>query len=168
MSKRPIQIVIQFVVLVLLQLLVFNNFRFSGFINPYVYILFFLLLPFDFSMTLMLVLGLVMGLIIDLFMGTPGVHSFATVLAVFVRPGVLNLIAPHDGYNMNILPRMSQMGLIWFIKYTVLFVVIHHLVLFYAEVFSFSHFFFTLLKVLLSSVCTITFIVLSQFFVFRN
>jgi rod shape-determining protein MreD len=168
MSNRPVQIILQFAVLLLLQLLLFNNIRFSGFINPYVYVLFFILLPFDFSRSLMLVLGLAMGLILDLFMGTPGVHSFATVLIAFSRPGLLNLIAPHDGYNLNTLPRVSQMGLIWFVKYTAIIVLTHHLVLFYAEVFSFSHFFFTLLKVLLSSVFTIAFIVLSQFFVFRN
>jgi len=168
MNKGPVQIIIQFVVLLLLQLLLFNNIRFSGFINPYVYVLFFILLPFDFSKTLMLVLALVMGLILYLFMGTPGVHSLATVLIVFVRPGVLNLIAPHDGYNLNILPRVSQMGLIWFVKYVAIMVLIHHMVFFYAEVFSFSHFFFTLLKVLLSSVFTLTVILLSQFFVFRN
>lgn len=168
MSKGPVPIIIQFVVLVLLQLLLFNNIRFSGFINPYVYVLFFILLPFDFSGSLMLVLALIMGLILDLFMGTPGVHSFATVLIAFARPGVLNLIAPHDGYDLNTLPRVSQMGLIWFVKYAVIIIVIHHLVLFYAEVFSFSHFFFTLLKVILSSVFTLVFIVLSQFFVFRN
>jgi rod shape-determining protein MreD len=168
MSKGPVQIILQFIVLLLLQLLLFNNIRFSGFINPYVYVLFFLLLPFDFSKTLMLLLALVMGLILDLFMGTPGVHSLTTVLIAFIRPGVLKLVAPHDGYNINDLPRVSQMGLLWFIKYAAIIVVIHHLVLFYAEVFSFSHFFFTLLKVLLSSVFTFAFIVISQFFVFRN
>jgi rod shape-determining protein MreD len=168
MNKGPVQIILQFIVLVLLQLLLFNNIRFSGFINPYAYILFFILLPFDFSGTLTLVLALVMGLILDLFMGTPGVHSLATVLIAFIRPHVLNLIAPHDGYDLNTLPRVSYMGLLWFIKYAAIIIVIHHLVLFYAEVFSFSHFFFTLLKVLLSSVFTLVFIVLSQFFVFRN
>jgi rod shape-determining protein MreD len=168
MNKGPVQIIIQFVVLLLLQLLLFNNIRFSGYINPYVYVLFFLLLPFDFSKALMLLLALIMGLTLDLFMGTPGVHSLATVLIAFARQGVLNMIAPHDGYNLNILPRVSQMGLLWFIKYTAIIVLIHHLVLFYAEVFSFSHFFFTLLKVLLSSFFTFVFIVLSQFFVFRN
>jgi rod shape-determining protein MreD len=168
MNKGPVQIIIQFVVLLLLQLLLFNNIRFSGYINPYVYVLFFLLLPFDFSKALMLLLALIMGLTLDLFMGTPGVHSLATVLIAFARQGVLNMIAPHDGYNLNILPRVSQMGLIWFIKYTAIIVLMHHLVLFYAEVFSFSHFFFTLLKVLLSSFFTFVFIVLSQFFVFRN
>ena len=107
-DKGPVQIIIQFVVLLLLQLLLFNNIQFSGFINPYVYVLFFILLPFDFPGSLMLLLALIMGLILDLFMGTPGVHSAATVLMAFARPGVLNLIAPHDGYDLNTLPRVAR------------------------------------------------------------
>jgi hypothetical protein len=168
MNKGPVQIIVQFLVLLVLQLLLFNNIQFSGFINPYVYVLFFLLLPFTISRALMLILGLIMGLAIDLFMGTPGVHTAATVLVAFIRPWVLEFIAPHDGYDVNTLPRISYMGLEWFIKYTLIIVVIHHLVLFYIEIFSFAHFFHTLLKVILSSVFTSAFIILSQFFVFRK
>ncbi|MBN1414534.1 MAG: rod shape-determining protein MreD [Bacteroidales bacterium] len=168
MNKESILILVQFIVLLLLQLLVFDNIQFSGFINPYVYVLFLLLLPFNFSRSLMLILALVMGLILDMFSGTPGVHTTSTVLIAFIRPGVLNLIAPHDGYEANTLPRITYMGLEWFIKYTLIIVFIHHLVLFYIEVFSFSHFFHTLLKVVLSSSFSCVFIVLSQFFVFRK
>ncbi len=168
MNKGPVPIILQFLVLLVLQLLLFNNIEFSGYINPYVYVLFFLLLPFSFSRALMLLLGLVMGMTIDLFMGTPGVHTAATLLIAFLRSGVLEMIAPHDGYDLNTLPRISTMGLEWFIKYTLIIVVIHHLVLFYMEVFSFSHFFHTLLKVILSAVFTSAFILLSQFFVFRK
>lgn len=168
MNKGPVQIILQFFVLLVLQLLLFNNIEFSGYINPYVYVLFFLLLPFTFSKALMLILGLVMGLVVDLFMGTPGVHTTATVFIAFIRPGVLKFIAPHDGYDPNTLPRISYMGLEWFIKYTFIIVIIHHVVLFYVEVFSFAHFFHTLLKVILSSVFSCTFIILSQFFVFRK
>jgi rod shape-determining protein MreD len=168
MNKGPILIIVQFFVLLVLQLLLFNNIQFSGYVNPYVYVLFFLLLPFSISRALMLILGLTMGLAIDLFMGTPGVHTAATVLIAFIRPGVLELIAPHEGYETNTLPRISYMGLEWFIKYTLIIVVIHHLVLFYIEIFSFSHFFHTLLKVILSSVFSCAFIVLSQFFIFRK
>ena len=168
MNKGPVSILIQFVALLVLQLLLFNNIQFSGFINPYVYVLFFLLLPFTISNALMLILGLLMGLALDLFMGTPGVHAAATVLVAFIRPGVLKVIAPHDGYDTNTLPRISYMGLEWFVKYTIIIVVVHHLVLFYVEVFSFSHFFHTLLKVMLSSVFSCAFIILSQFFVFRK
>lgn len=168
MNKGPILIIVQFFVLLVLQLLLFNNIQFSGYVNPYVYVLFFLLLPFNISRALMLILGLIMGLAIDLFMGTPGVHTAATVLIAFIRPGVLELIAPHEGYETNTLPRISYMGLEWFIKYTLIIVVIHHLVLFYIEIFSFSHFFHTLLKVILSSVFSCAFIVLSQFFIFRK
>jgi rod shape-determining protein MreD len=168
MNKGPILIIVQFFVLIVLQLLLFNNIQFSGYINPYVYVLFFLLLPFNISRALMLILGLIMGLAIDLFMGTPGVHTAATVLIAFIRPGVLELIAPHEGYEANTLPSISYMGLEWFIKYTLIIVLIHHLVLFYIEIFSFSHFFHTLLKVILSSAFSSVFIILSQFFVFRK
>ncbi|MBN2273783.1 MAG: rod shape-determining protein MreD [Bacteroidales bacterium] len=168
MNKGPVIIILQFIVLLFLQLLLFNNIQFSGFINPYVYVLFFLLLPFTFSRALLLFLGLAGGLVMDLFMGTPGVHAAATVLVAYIRPAVLELIAPHDGYEANTLPRISYMGLEWFIKYTVIIVFAHHLTLFYLEVFSFSHFFHTLLKVILSSVFSIAFIILSQFLVFRK
>ena len=72
----------QFVILVILQLLIFNNIEFSGYVNPYVYVLFILLLPFDTPKALLLILAFIMGIIIDLFMGTPGVHSSATVRPV--------------------------------------------------------------------------------------
>jgi rod shape-determining protein MreD len=168
MNSRTLQIAIQFIVLIVLQLLLFNNIQFSGFINPYVYVLFFILLPFDFPKWLMLLLGLMMGLLIDLFSGTPGVHATATVLIAYLRPFLLAIVAPHDGYDNSTMPRISYMGIDWFIKFTIIFVLIHHLVLFYVEVFSFAHFFRTFLKVILSSLFTIVIIILSQFFVFRK
>ena len=168
MNKRTLQIIIQFVVLLALQLLLFNNIQFSGFINPYVYILFFLLLPINFPRWLMLILGLLMGLSIDLFMGTPGVHTTATILIAYLRPFILNAIAPHDGYDNASLLRISYMGFEWFVRYTIIVVLIHHMVLFYVEVFSFSHFFRTFLKVILSSLFSVTIIIISQFFVFRK
>jgi rod shape-determining protein MreD len=151
-----------------MQILLFSNIQFSGFINPYCYVLFIMLLPFQFSRTLSLFLGLAMGILIDLFSGTPGVHSTATLFLAFVRPYVLDLIAQHDRYEGIPSPRISYLGLEWFVIYTLIMVLLHHLVLFYIEVFSFAHFFHTLLKVLLSSVFTFIFIILSQYFIFRK
>lgn len=168
MNSRTLQIAIQFIVLIVLQLLLFNNIQFSGFINPYVYVLFFILLPFDFPKWLAVVLGLLMGLIIDLFSGTPGVHTTATVLIAYLWPFLLAVIAPYDGYDNSARPRVSYMGIEWFVKFTIIIVLIHHLVLFYVEVFSFAHFFRTFLKVILSSLFSIVIIILSQFFVFRK
>jgi hypothetical protein len=95
-------------------------------------------------------------------MGSPGMHTSATVMAGFCRPYVLTLISPRDGYESGSDLSMSAYGFSWYLTYTVIVVVIHHTVLFYLEVFSFSGFFRTLLRVILSSVFTIAFILLAE------
>jgi hypothetical protein len=157
-----------FIVLILAQLLVFNNIEFSGFINPYVYILFIILLPFTIPKVVLLLGAFLIGLVMDLFMGTPGVHSSATVLMAFSRPFVMSLFSPREGYQTGTYPRLTQFGLEWFVKYTVMLVLIHHFALFYLEIFTFNHFFSTFFRVILSSLLTSMIIIFSQFFIFRR
>jgi len=157
-----------FVALILLQILVFNNIDFSGYINPYVYVLFVLLVPFTTPKLVLLVSAFLLGLFVDLFMGTPGVHSSATVFMAFSRPFVMSLFSPREGYQSGTYPRLAQFGVEWFVKYSVMLILIHHFTLFYLEVFSFSQFFNTLFRAFLSSVLTSLIIIFSQFFVFRR
>jgi rod shape-determining protein MreD len=153
-----------FIVLILLQVLLFNNIQFSGYVNPYVYILFIILLPVEIPSWLLLLLSFMTGIIIDLFSGSPGMHSSATVLAGFVRPSVLRIVSPRDGYEQRSEPSMLRYGFQWFLTYTLLIVLIHHATLFYLEVFRFADFFRTLLRVLLSSLFTVVFIMLIEFY----
>lgn len=157
-----------FAILVLIQVLIFNNIQLSGYINPYIYILFILLLPFDTPGWLLLLLGFLMGLSIDIFTDTLGMHTIATTLIAFLRPYVLDIIAPRDGYETGTNPRIAYYGFSWFFKYAAILVVIHHFVLFYIEVFRFGGFFSTLFRVILSSAVTLLIIILSQYFVFRR
>jgi len=153
-----------FIILILLQVVLFNNIQFSGYINPYIYIMFILLLPVEIPAWLLLLLLFAMGIIIDLFSGSPGMHSSATVLAGFVRPFILRIVSPRDGYEARSEPSMFNYGFVWFLTYTVMIVLIHHTALFYLEVFRFTDFFRTMLRVLLSSIFTVTFIVLIEFY----
>jgi rod shape-determining protein MreD len=153
-----------FILLILLQVLLFNNIQFSGYVNPYVYIMFILLLPIDVPSWLLLILSFVTGLIIDFFSGSPGMHTSATVLAGFVRPYVLRIVSPRDGYESGSDPSMLNYGFRWFLFYALLVVVIHHTALFYLEVFRFAEFFRTMLRVLLSSIFSLTFILLIEFY----
>ncbi|MBE3084726.1 MAG: rod shape-determining protein MreD [Bacteroidetes bacterium] len=153
-----------FILLILLQILLFNNIQFSGYVNPYVYIMFILLLPVEIPSWLLLLLSFITGLIMDFFSGSPGMHSFATVLAGFVRPFVLRVISPRDGYDLGSNPSMLTYGFIWFLTYTSLIVLVHHTALFYLEVFRFADFFRTILRVLLSSLFSITFILLFEYY----
>ena len=152
-----------FVLLILLQVLLFNNIEFSGYINPYIYIMFILLLPVEISSGLLLLISFFTGLVMDFFCGSPGMHTSATVLTGFVRPYVLRLISPRDGYEAGSNPSMIIYGFRWFLLYTLIIVLIHHMVLFYLEVFRFTDFFRTLLRVILSSFFSITFILLLEY-----
>jgi rod shape-determining protein MreD len=155
---------LSFILLMLLQLLLFDNIQFSGYVNPYVYIMFIILLPVEIPSWILLLLSFMTGLIMDLFSGSPGMHSSATVLAGFARPYILRIVSPRDGYELRSEPSMLNYGLRWFLIYTVLVVLVHHTALFYLEVFRFADFFRTMLRVLLSSLFTVSFIVLLEFY----
>jgi len=142
--------------------LVFNNIQFSGYINPYVYLMFILILPVNIPTWFLLVLSFATGMLMDLLSGSPGMHSSATVLVGFVRPFVLRIIAPRDGYDLGPNPSMAFYGFKWFFFYTLTMVLIHHTTLFYLEVFRFTDFFRTFLRVILSSIFSITFILLIE------
>ena len=152
-----------FVLLIALQLLIFNNIEFSGYVNPFVYLMFILILPVSIPSWILLLLSFFTGFVIDLFSGTLGVHAFATVLAGFVRPWVLSLNVTAEAAETEMSPSSYRSGLRWFLIYTVTIVLVHHLALFFVEIFSLRHFLHTVLRVLLSTAVTSFFIVLFDF-----
>jgi len=152
------------IVLILLQVLLFNNIQFSGYINPYVYIMIILLLPSVIPPWALLLVAFFTGLTVDLFSGSPGMHTSATLVAGFSRPYILRFISPRDGYESGSELSMEVYGFRWFMIYTSIVVLVHHLTLFYIEVFRFADFFRTLLRALLSSAFTIGFILLIEYY----
>ena len=160
--------IIRFLVVILFQVLVMDNVMINGYMIPYVYLLFILLMPFETPRWVQLLSGFALGLGIDLIEHTAGMHTATTVLVAFIRPYLLNLLAPRDGYEPETFPRIHYYGLLWFFKYTLIIVVIHHTMLFYLEVFQLKDFFSTLFRIILSSILSTSTIVLSQYFVFRK
>lgn len=156
-----------FVVLVLIQVLVLNQVQFSGFVNPYIYLLFILLLPLSAPRYAVLILAFLIGLTIDVFSNSLGVHAAASVFIAYARPLVIRVISNREEDRSDY-PGLFQTKLSWFLSYVTIMVLMHHLVLFYLEVFTFSHFGNTLLRVFISSAFSIFVIVLSQFLVFRD
>jgi rod shape-determining protein MreD len=157
-----------FFFLLLLQVLILNHVDFSGFINGYLYVLFILLLPFETPKWLLLVAAFVMGFSVDIFCQTLGVHAFATVTMAFIRPYLLSILAPRDGYEAGSQPNVNSFGFEWFLRYAIIMVFAHHFVLFYTETFKFHQFFSTLLRVILSSIFTLVLIVLSQLLILKR
>ncbi len=149
-----LQNIVRFIILVLLQVLVLNNIQFLGFVNPYIYILFILSLPVRTARWVSLLLAFGLGLTIDIFSNTPGMHSSATVLIAFLRNGIINLFINIDEGN-NPTPSYHSFSVATYVKYVIFMVLIHHGALFFLEAFSFVHFWLMLAKISLSSTITI-------------
>jgi rod shape-determining protein MreD len=160
--------IFRFLVLILFQVFVLSNLQFSGYINPFIYVIFVLLLPFETPKWLLLLFGFAIGISVDLFFATPGMHASATVFMAFLRPFILDYFAPRDGYEQGTFPRVYYYGFAWFLKYSAILVFAHHIFLFYIEVFRFTDFFLTFSRVLLSWFFSVFLIVSSQYFVFRK
>ncbi|KAB2859706.1 MAG: rod shape-determining protein MreD [Flavobacteriales bacterium] len=164
MIREVIIYILMFLALVLTQVLVLNNIELGGYINPYLYVFFILALPFETHDNLVLVLAFVLGLTIDVFTSTLGIHTSATVFLAFSRKYVLKLISPRGGYDFGTAPNLQSMGMSWFMTYSIILVLCHHIFLFYVESFSFSQFFSTFARVILSSIFTLILVFIVQLF----
>ena len=80
---RLLEYGILFFVMVILQVFLFSRIGISIYVNPLVYIAFLILLPMEIAGALLLVLGMVLGMTVDFFMGTAGINTIATLFAAF-------------------------------------------------------------------------------------
>ena len=168
MSNQYIRITLRFFVLLLIQVLLLNNIHFLGYINPYVYIIFILLMPFETPRAMLLIMAFAIGISVDFFSNSLGMHAAATVFAAYFRPGVMSLITSRKEYEPGVEPSIVDLGFQWFFMYALILVGLHHLVLFLLEVFRFSDFFSTLGHSILNTLVTVLFIILSQYIFYRK
>ncbi len=159
---------LRFWLLVLLQVLLLNRITLlwwtdpAGFpvFIPYIYPLFILLLPFETPVWLLLILGAAMGLTVDTFMDTGGMHAFAAVLIAYLRTNVLTALLPKNLVEyVNQSPNVKNMGWIPFLTYAAFLIVINHFTFFVLEHWSFANIGYLLLKVLASAVTSLLFVV---------
>lgn len=168
MLNAIIRNIIRFAILILVQVLIIDNMELGRFINPFIYVLFIILLPFETPDWLLLLLGFVLGITIDMFSDTAGMHAAACVFMAYVRPGILKLFSPREGYEIGIQPTIQYLGVPWFVSYSGILILLHHLVLFYIEIFRFSEFFSTFFRVIVSALFTLLLVVLSQYLFYRK
>lgn len=165
--NKSVQQIIRFVVLVLFQVLVVNHIRLGGYVHPYIYLIFVMLLPFNTPKWQILVLGFTLGLTIDLFTGTPGLHAGATTLMAFCRPSIIRIISGNLKFDSIQEPSLAQLDGIWFFRYALLMVLIHHFALFFLESFSFKLFGQVMLRIMLS-VPVSTFLIMMILYIFKT
>lgn len=158
-----------FILLAFLQVLVINNIHLTKLgITPFFYILLIIILPFDTPKWSLLIFAFFLGLFIDIFEDTGGVHASATVAIAFIRPFILKIFSVRDGYSPESRPGIFWYGLAWFFKYALVLTIVHSFIYYLVLELSFQHFLITLSKVLLTSLITILLIIISQYLVYKK
>ena len=116
----------------------------------FIYPVIILMLPIRLTRHYVILLGFAIGLIIDLFYDTVGVHAFALTAMAYARGLLLNYVEPRGGYTMVMSPVRSVMGLNWLLIYTAVSYGIHSFLYYTAEIFTFVYFGQILLKTIIT------------------
>ena len=150
--------VLRFIILVLVQILVLSHINFLGYINPLIYILFIILFPVKNNRVAFLLLSFLLGITIDMFLDSGGMHAAACVTIAFIRPVVLKFCFGAVYEHQTI--KFEQVEFGSKLTYIAILTGIHHLILFLFEFFDFSKILFVFQKTLFSGIFTIILCVL--------
>lgn len=152
MNKDLVLRIFFFFGLILLQVILFSKMSVGGYV-PYIYVLFMIRFPIRFDKAQFLLYSFLLGLSLDFFFNSGGVHAAACTVIAYIRPLVLRFSFGRNYEHQTIkLSKVSQSARI---AYVSILVVIHHIILFSLETFNFNFFLFTLKSILFSSLYTI-------------
>ncbi|MDR2621071.1 MAG: rod shape-determining protein MreD [Dysgonamonadaceae bacterium] len=135
MNKVTIQRLLLFILLVLLQVWLFNSIHLFGIATPFVYLYFILKLPVKMNRNTVLMLSALIGLIIDLFGFTLGLNMAVMVIVGFLRFYLLKLFAPRDVFE-DYVPSFETLGNFMFVRYAGTMTLIHVTILHLMESFT--------------------------------
>jgi len=148
----------RYILVMLLQVLLFNQLQLWGACHPYIYVLCLLMLPITLSHNVDMLIGAIVGVVMDVFCNSLGVHMAACVLLMFVRPYLIGVIVS-DKDRLNEQISSHTIGMEAMIKYVVILVLLHHLTVFTLAAWSWHHMPFVLLETAVSSLLTILIII---------
>ena len=86
MNSQILKMIGSFVLLILAQVLLFNQINIFGFVNPMLYLLFLVMYPFDKNQTFYIFIGFILGFFIDFLSQTGGAHTIASLSVSYLRP----------------------------------------------------------------------------------
>ena len=143
----------RFILLLAAQVLIFNRIDLFGFINPFPYVLFIILYPVNGNKSGLLVASFFLGLLMDMFCNSGGVHAAACLILAYYRPAIFKfsfgLSYEYQTVKLNDILTPERFS------FLLIAVVIHHFVLFVLEVFKISFLWDILIRTLLSTIFTI-------------
>lgn len=167
MNKTITNNVIRFLGLLFIQVLILKRISigWEGFfyVNVILFPLFILLLPFRTSRPAELLLAFLIGICVDAYYESLGIHASASVFTAFMRPFILSWLEPREGYNVNHSPTLERMKFPWFFRYASILLLIHLGFYFSVEAFNFINILDIFLKVVFTYILSMSFILMVMF-----
>lgn len=164
MNRAVVANIIRFIGILLVQGLVLKRITLGWEEFPYLQILlypvFILLLPLRVPRPLVILSAFAMGMLVDLFYNTPGVHASASIFTAFIRPLILYRLTPRGGYTAVHAPNKEKMGWPWFLRYAAFLLAFHLFFYFSVESFTFVYIGTILLKTFFSFIISGIFILI--------
>lgn len=159
---------IRFVVALFLQVLVLNQIEIGFGIQLMIYPLFILLLPVDIGVISLLLISFSLGILIDAFSNTYGLHTSALLVFAFLRPSVFKLFDSRDGYDVLLETNIFNMGMSWFIKVFGILLFIHHFWFFLLEMFKLNELGYVVQKTVFSTPLSFAICILLQYLLVKK
>lgn len=148
----------RYLLIMVLQVLLFDQLQLWGACHPYIYVLCLLMMPITLPHNVDMLIGAFAGFIMDIFCNSLGVHMAACILLMYIRPYLIGVIV-NDKDRLNEQISLHAIGMEALLKYTVIMVLIHHLTVFSLAAWSWSHMGFVLLETIVSSTITILLVI---------
>ena len=141
----------RYILVMLLQVLLFDQLQLLGVCHPYIYILCLMMMPVTLPHNVDMIIGALVGVVMDIFCNSLGVHTAACILIMFIRPYIISSMV-NDIDRLNEAISMHVLGVENMIKYVLILVFVHHAVVFLLTAWSWSHIGFVLIETIVSGI----------------
>ncbi|MDR0743753.1 MAG: rod shape-determining protein MreD [Tannerella sp.] len=168
MIRTWLRVAVYFIVFVLLQVLVMNNIHLFRIVTPFIYIYVILKLPVDMTRSGVIMISFLLGLVVDIFSNTFGLHAAACSFTGFVCTPLLERFVDMKKMPEGSIPSYNLFGYARFIRYALVVVTLHHAVLFVVEAFTFFQPLFMMIRMTLSILLSLLLILIIEAFNLRK
>lgn len=161
-AAAPLRYTILVICMILAQVLVCNNILLFGVAIPFIYIFCILVLPLNYNLNLLMVLGFLLGFIVDIFSDTMGLNCLACLILCVVKKPLFYAYMSKDDKFVGAVPSIATMGWANYLKYTVSITAVFCILIFGIDLFSFASFGRILLMTFASTIFTLLLLVASD------
>ena len=169
MNSTIFRNIIRFIGFILVQCLILKGIDLSfgefDYFHVIIFHLFILYLPLNMPRWSILMLAFFLGITVDMFYDSPGVHASAALLTAYLRKPVLKFLEPQGGYNINEIPSLHYFDASWIVIYSSILTFAQLLWYFSMQAFSVVFFFDIILNTIFSFIISIVIILIYQFII---